>query len=101
MQELKTTPAQEAAIHRTIEEVRAAMRSAGPWTLIDPLTAALTADTWDREKLFQAMREKQDSLPNALANAIERLRETLDPEQRRRLVELINQRFNPNRTTHL
>ena len=70
------------------------LRDKSPWALFKPMAAALTDETFDRDRLSAALRQPGDAASDAtLIAAIERLRETLDPDQRKKLAALVNQRF--------
>lgn len=93
MSDLRPSPEQQEAIRHSAEEIGEALRSS-PWANPEALGDALTAETFDRDRLLQALREPGDgALANALVNAVERLRETLDREQRRKLAALLARRF--------
>ena len=98
MSELKTTPEQEAAIRQSAEEIARAFREKSSWMGLEPATAALTAEAFDREGLLAQLREPgDDSLRVAIAAAIERLRAVLDPEQRRTLAAWMAKRCGADR----
>lgn len=92
MRELNVTPDQKTALRDTAGEVRQAFRNAKPWARLDPLLGALTADSFDRDRLMADMRESSDveSARSTIASAVERVRGILNPDQRRRLVEIVN-----------
>ena len=94
MRGLNATPAQESALRQSAEEIVQALRDKSPWALFKPMAAALTDETFDRDRLSAALRQPGDAASDAtLIAAIERLRETLDPDQRKKLAALVNQRF--------
>lgn len=91
---LKATPAQEAALTQSAQEIFQVLRQQDPWTRFSPIVTGLTADSFDREQTLTAMRAAAgDSFQNTLLNAVERLRATLDLEQRKILASMLTRRL--------
>ncbi len=94
MRELNATPEQAEVIRQSSEEIAQALQDQHPLARIDAVASALTEETFDREKLVQSLRGNQeDAFPKAMASAVERLRNALDVNQRRRLAALVTLRF--------
>lgn len=87
---LDANPQQEAAIRQSAEEVRQAFRNFNPRARLDVLSAALTAETFDREQLRSQLNEPaMSAISEAILNAVERLRAALDMNQRRKMAALV------------
>lgn len=96
MREIEATPAQETALRQGAEEIVRTLRRQYPQAFLEPVTAALTAEQFDRERFAAALREAgDDPFRTAAVAAIERLRETLDAGQRQKLAALMTRRFKP------
>lgn len=88
---IKATPEQDDAIRQSAREVFDAWRSAqSPQAFAGPVAAALTAETFDANTFATG---QADTFRTAVAKAIERLRSTLDAEQRRELADMLTSRF--------
>ena len=86
---LNATLEQELALRQAAEEVRQAMSQMHPRARMSALATALTAENIDREQLRQEMTEKTGQVQDAVLNAVERLRGSLDAGQRQKLANMM------------
>ena len=83
IRKLNANPAQESAIRQSAGEIQQAFGNFNPKARLGILSGALTAETFDRDRLRAEMREPETgSLSEALVNSVERLRSSLDADQR-------------------
>lgn len=93
IRKINANPAQESAIRQSADEIRQAFRNFNPKARLNIIAAALTAETLDRDQLRRQIREPETgSITDALVNAVERLRSTLDPAQLNKLASLASVR---------
>ena len=90
MRKINATPEQESAIRQSVDEVRQAFRTFNPKARLGMLSAALTAETVQRDQLLRQIREPETgSISEALVNAVERLRDSLGTGQRQKLAAMM------------
>lgn len=91
VRDLNANPEQEAALRQSAEELRQAFGSLDPKGRLDAVSAALTADTFDRDQLRNQIHEaKAGPVADAVVNSVERLRASLSADQRKKIATMIS-----------
>ncbi len=92
--ELNATPEQAAALRESAQELRMLRSIKNSRRMMTPIAEALTGPAFDKELWWGQMRAAaEETARPTIESVIERLRATLDPEQRAKLVAMGTRRF--------